>query len=141
MNSNDVVTALDWADTLLTIAQVALVVGCPTAGATWLAGRLLLRNVARVAIKRLTISATAGLAATAAAAFMTGDQGSAGPGGNYQGIAFSSGEMERTAATLSVDLDESGSPQYRLDDDATRSLILDSNATMLFGKIKNLNRL
>lgn len=76
----DIFEGIQWADRIATIAQIALVVGCPTAGLTYVAAQVLIKEGAKLAAKRLAMAAVAGITATAAASFMSGDGGDDGDG-------------------------------------------------------------
>ena len=69
----DIFEGIQWADRIATIAQIAIVVGCPTAGLTYVAAQVLIKEGAKLAAKRLAMAAVAGITATAAASFMSGD--------------------------------------------------------------------
>ena len=76
-----VMETLEWADTLMTIGQIIVFIGCPTAGIGWLVGRIALRIVAK---KAVTLAVSTGVTATVAA-FIYMQQNEAGSGGSQGG--------------------------------------------------------
>lgn len=98
-----VIETIQWADTLMTIGQIALFIGCPTAGIGWLVGRIALNIVAR---KAVTIAATTGVTATVAA-FLYMQQNDAGSGGSQGG----GGQGTPVPASVEIKIfEDAGSP-------------------------------
>lgn len=69
----NLIEAIDLADTLYTVGMLALTVGCPVAGATFVVSKIILKQAAKAYIKHLTVSATAGVVAVACAAMQSGE--------------------------------------------------------------------
>jgi hypothetical protein len=68
----------DYADTALTIAQIALVVGCPVAGVTYLAGKVILKVAVKQTARLIATSVLTGVTATVCASMMGGEGGGDG---------------------------------------------------------------
>ncbi len=103
---------VEYADTAYTIGQLALCVGCPVAGVTFLAAKFLIKELAKKTAKQIMLSAAAGVTATVAAAMMTGGDGAGGGGGNP--IA-SAEDLSKQEVTLVVQLDTLGQPEILKD--------------------------
>ena len=148
MNASDAWTYADWIDTALTIGQIALVVGCPTAGATWLAARIIVKQIAKAAIKRVALATAAGVAATVAASFMSGsgENRNGAASGAYADLGMSQEELLRSSATLIVGLDDEQMPRYTIEDvevpkdDLSKHLLVPATVGQL-REIRFVNRL
>jgi hypothetical protein len=148
MNASEAWAYADWVDTALTIGQIALVVGCPTAGVTWLAARIIVKQIAKAAIKRVALATAAGVVATAAASFISGGgEGSNGSANSaYADLGISQQELLRSSATLVVGLDDELMPQYTIEEvevpkeDLSRRLLIPATVGQL-REIRFLNQL
>jgi hypothetical protein len=98
-----VMETLEWADTLMTIGQIVLFIGCPTAGIGWLVGRVALKIAAK---KAVAMAAATGVTATVTA-FLYMQQNEVGSGGTQGGAG------QGPPAPVSVEIrifEDGGSP-------------------------------
>jgi hypothetical protein len=76
--------ALELADTAYTVGMLALTIGCPVAGVTAIATKILIKQATKFAVKKcIAAGSVAGVTATACAFFAMGD-GQQGNGGSAQ---------------------------------------------------------
>jgi hypothetical protein len=72
---------VDMLDTAASVGMLALTIGCPVAGVTWFAAKMMIKQGAKIAIKRYALGGVAGVTATAVAFLFTGSDGGGGPPG------------------------------------------------------------
>jgi len=112
----NVLEAADMVDTAVSVGMLALTIGCPVAGVTWFAAKMMIKQGAKIAIKRYALGGVAGVTATAAAFFATGSgegDGSAGiPSLAPPGIPQEMLEMD--ALQLVVEPDSNGDDSVRI---------------------------
>lgn len=120
MTVTDTLTYLDIA---LTVGKMALFVGCPTAGVTWVVGSFVIRRAASMAIKTAARKAAgtalaAGAAATIAASLLSATGGGERGTGSGVAVGVSQDVLNQTSSQIVLELDGAGSPRLVLDGDA-----------------------
>ncbi|MBX3421754.1 MAG: hypothetical protein KF752_09390 [Pirellulaceae bacterium] len=129
----------DMVDTAVSVGMLALTIGCPVAGVTWFAAKMMIKQGAKIAIKRYALGTVAGVTATAAAFFATGS----GEGDGSSGVPFmappgiSQEMLEVEFLQLVVEPDSNGDDSVRIGENVvTRDQIfLQLYPLISFGKL------
>jgi hypothetical protein len=120
-------------DTLMTIGQLALVVGCPTAGVTYLVARIAIKEGGKlIAKKALMMAVTAGVTATIAASFLGGKGDGQSDGTN----GYTEKEIALVSTNVLIELGYDNRPKIKWED---RALDIEEMEKILGGLLKEGN--
>lgn len=129
-----------WADTAFTVGSIALCVGCPTAGLTYVVARMVVTQGAKIAAKRWALAGVAGVTATVAASIMIGGGGEGDGKGGAVPPGFTQSEMEQEAVMIVLQLGSNGEPEMLLQERVVNRQDIKKNLLpmLLQGQLKRI---
>lgn len=135
--------AFELADTAYTVGMLALMIGCPVAGVTAIATKILIKQATKLAVKKcIAAGGVAGVTATACAFFAMGD-GQQGSGSSAQLSAPPGIPQEMLDAEfmqLTIEAGEDGHDRVRLGEEmiSEQQLIKELLPYVCYGKLQRI---